>query len=493
MRTGGRNAVVRESNASFWFDSTHWSNKAVISPWVDRQLAMFNSLERITPLNETKEYVVVAYPGIVKNVDKAIETLGGMNILSTTHCAGRPLELRHKPANPYSNAIVSERRITEKFSAGSGCVLGVVKVRRKKKDPNFVEAEVIGLVSTVYSFKSMCDFQYLPLGKVERNDNHYEDMVPRLIPNDMPSSLSWWEQPDGSVPTPIFLPPYQYSRYNQPSTKILCRETDFSVNKIKKSKNAGHGQSLRSERKSLSITVHADDEFPSAPSQEAVNDANLRCKNEEPHRLLSELLLERPMWTRVAICRRTGLDDSILKTVIQKFCFYILNGPWGRLWCKFGYDPRRDPEAKKYQSVMVTFRQHSRIPERQRLKVVNLSTDRALPVSLTGSAMLSPAHGSSLNVPGSFSIDYSYHPGQLPRVRQMWYSICDVHLPEAEEILRKEYFQLGNQADVNNGWLPPNAIDEIRNAIKEDVKKVSKQIEQDDEFVTYGEEDDWTF
>lgn len=45
--------------------------------------------------------------------------------------------------------------------------------------------------------------------------------------------------------------------------------------------------------------------------------------------------------------------------------------------------------------------------------------------------------------------------GQLPRVRQMWYCVCDVRLPLAEEIVRKEYFAQGDRADDQYGWLPP--------------------------------------
>lgn len=70
---------------------------------------------------------------------------------------------------------------------------------------------------------------------------------------------------------------------------------------------------LRLERKALTITVLAKDPFPTAPTQEAINDANLRCKNEEPHRLLDELFQERPMWTRVAITYKTGIEESLLK------------------------------------------------------------------------------------------------------------------------------------------------------------------------------------
>uniref|UniRef100_A0A914ZJH1 Transcription factor IIIC subunit 5 HTH domain-containing protein n=1 Tax=Parascaris univalens TaxID=6257 RepID=A0A914ZJH1_PARUN len=332
-------------------------------------------------------------------------------------------------------------------------------------------------VSTIYTFKSMCDFQFLPLTKKNPTDTHYEDLVPRLVPVDLPSALSWWHKPDiGDMRTPLFLPPYQFSRYNTPSAKILSRELDFSLEKMKR-KSGGHGQSLRMERKALSVTVHADEEFPKAPTEEAIRDANLRCKNEEPHRLLQELFEERPMWTRIAILRRTGLEDFLLKSLLQKYAFYILNGPWGRLWCRFGYDPRIDPKAKMYQSVMVTFRQHSKIPERQRLKV---NTERVLPSSLSSSTPV-PYMSVPFGQAAIETIDYGYSPGQLPRVRQMWYCICDVRLPLAEEIVRKEYFAQGDRADDQHGWLPPDAIDRIREAIKEDVKKVSQQLDEDEE------------
>ncbi|VDM39228.1 unnamed protein product [Toxocara canis] len=432
-------------------------------------------------VGERNEYVVISYPGIVRNTAKAIEMLGGQQNLNAAHFAGRPLELRHNPDNPYCNALASERKTMEKASSSSGKILAVVKVRRKKSDPNVVTAEVMGIVSTLYTFKSMCDFQFLPLTKKNPTDAHYEDLVPRLIPMDLPSALSWWDKPDsGELRTPLFLPPYQFSRYNTPSTKILCREMDFSVEKMKK-KSVGHGQSLRMERKALSVTVHADEEFPKAPTEEAISDANLRCKNEEPHRLLQELFEERPMWTRIAILRRTGLEDSVLKSLLQKYAFYILSGPWGRLWCRFGYDPRIDPKAKMYQSVMVTFRQHSKIPERQRLKVVKMNTDRALPVSVTSSGSWLPPMNIPFGQPSIEAIDYCYSPGELPRVRQMWYCICDVKLPLAEEIVRKEYFAQGDRADDQYGWLPPDAIDQIREAIKEDVKKVIQQLDEDEE------------
>lgn len=83
---------------------------------------------------------------------------------------------------------------------------------------------------------------------------------------------------------------------------------------------------------------------------------------------------------------------------MAKYGFYILSGPWGRLWCKFGYDPRKHPDAKKYQTVMVSFRKHSQIPERQRLKY-NQSERHVIPTT---------------------SHDYIYKPSELEHPRSIF-------------------------------------------------------------------------
>jgi general transcription factor 3C polypeptide 5 (transcription factor C subunit 1) len=66
---------------------------------------------------------------------------------------------------------------------------------------------------------------------------------------------------------------------------------------------------------------------------------------------------------------------------MAKYGFYILSGPWGRLWCRFGYDPRKVPDAKRYQTIMVSFRKHNQIPERQRLRFNQ--NDRQQPTATT--------------------------------------------------------------------------------------------------------------
>lgn len=70
---------------------------------------------------------------------------------------------------------------------------------------------------------------------------------------------------------------------------------------------------MRSERKALTITVQGNAEFPDAPTEATIADVDTRIKREEAHRLVKELFEERPMWSRIAITSRTGLEETTLK------------------------------------------------------------------------------------------------------------------------------------------------------------------------------------
>uniref|UniRef100_A0A914XKF6 Transcription factor IIIC subunit 5 HTH domain-containing protein n=1 Tax=Plectus sambesii TaxID=2011161 RepID=A0A914XKF6_9BILA len=193
---------------------------------------------------------------------------------------------------------------------------------------------------------------------------------------------------------------------------------------------------------------------------------------------MNELFEERPVWTRQAISCKTGLEDQVIKILMPKYAFYIQSGPWGRLWCRFGYDPRKDPTARQYQTVMVSFRRHRKIPERPRLKMTDKWTIRT-----SGSRQKAELTDSEA------ANAYMYTPGQLPSVRQMWYSLCDVGLQIAADYLALVFEPPGNVADAQHGWLPSEALDAIRNEIKNDVKRTSNLIDavEADEM---GEEED---
>lgn len=60
---------------------------------------------------------------------------------------------------------------------------------------------------------------------------------------------------------------------------------------------------------------------------------------------------ERPIWTKAAIRYNTGLTDEHSKIILPVVAYYFPNGPWRISWVKFGYDPRKDPKARIYQTL----------------------------------------------------------------------------------------------------------------------------------------------
>lgn len=70
---------------------------------------------------------------------------------------------------------------------------------------------------------------------------------------------------------------------------------------------------LRTERKAYTLTLQHNDEFPDKPSELAVKDVEMRIKNQEILRLVADLFEQRPMWNRIAITNKTGMDDGLLK------------------------------------------------------------------------------------------------------------------------------------------------------------------------------------
>lgn len=50
---------------------------------------------------------------------------------------------------------------------------------------------------------------------------------------------------------------------------------------------------------------------------------------------------------------RNGLSLSLdnLKIELPKFAYYIISGPWGKTWFKYGVDPKTEPEMYLYQTI----------------------------------------------------------------------------------------------------------------------------------------------
>uniref|UniRef100_A0AC35F735 General transcription factor 3C polypeptide 5 n=1 Tax=Panagrolaimus sp. PS1159 TaxID=55785 RepID=A0AC35F735_9BILA len=425
----------------------------------------FYGKKKFFNLSDNRTFHLVYHPMIIENPENAIRSIGGFKNFASIVQDRRSMMLSVQPDNEYHAGMFNDRPKSGKVTTQL-----VVKFQKNKRT-GAIRSQVLGVVKNAYHFNSICDFQFLPLEKEPNSDNCFHDLVPKIVPTNLTDALSWWDRPpaDDESLAANFLPPYIFSRYTKPSNRILAPEELPQT-----AADASTAQELlvfnkRPERKSFAVIVQGTDEFPKEPTQEAVDDVNQRCRPQEPHLLLQALFQERPMWTRPAIICETGIEDSSLKAILPKFGFYIGSGPFGRCWCKFGYDPREHPDAKSYQTISVSFRFNELIPEKFRLKVCGRTT---------------------VSRPEERS---------LPHARQMWYCVCDIKLPVAEEILKTDITQVMPKYDTASGWLPADIIETLREAIKSDVaatmssmresEEISMEVQEEDEDIEQADED----
>ena len=153
--------------------------------------------------------VSVVFPGIVNDVSKFMNMIGGLNSLEKVfNSRSDRLEMRFRPEDVYSHAVYGDRvfvvcyccaarlcsafRITCSNITESAAQVKVdqilVKVKRKRvvyddgSDEVSFSTTVTGVIDHSYQFTSMCDFQYLPMERT--SGGAYVSVMSELIPPD---------------------------------------------------------------------------------------------------------------------------------------------------------------------------------------------------------------------------------------------------------------------------------------------------------------------
>lgn len=126
-----------------------------------------------------REFIGIEYPGRVINVDNMIETLGGHQELSRSFDEKQKLQLKLNPKNLFCKSAIS----TDQTEV-TGMVLKL-RVKKVKNDPEkkveYLSAELVGTVKSMYKFNAFSDYQYLPIYKNEKTgktENIYHEIVP---------------------------------------------------------------------------------------------------------------------------------------------------------------------------------------------------------------------------------------------------------------------------------------------------------------------------
>lgn len=148
--------------------------------------------------NLHQEILAIEYPGIVKNVDYMLETLGGLTNISkvvsfirnftqsesmlfnrfslqANDSEKKRLDLKFRPNNVFSKPIFGDMRPT------TGLLVKVKRRRRKGEQFGETETEILGTIKSIIKFDGICDYQYLPIAKdLKTNETKciYDEIVP---------------------------------------------------------------------------------------------------------------------------------------------------------------------------------------------------------------------------------------------------------------------------------------------------------------------------
>ncbi|KAI4466175.1 general transcription factor iiic polypeptide 5 [Holotrichia oblita] len=355
--------------------------------------------------------VCIDYPGIVNNVDKMIESLGGMTEIERNISTKRKmLNLKFRPGDKYSKPTWSDLdkkpgilvKLTPKESTDAA-----------EQDYNY---EVVGITALTYSFNKLCDFQYLPL--IAKEDENSESpltyVYDKIIPNDIPKEKEW-----------LFAPP-----------KL------------------------------------------------ALQFLNLRCTTTGAYEKIKSLFEKRPIWSRAAILYFSEVPKEQLKFILPAVAFHFHNGPWRIMWCKYGYDPRKDPSSRIYQTFDFRVRATAGLKAKVRTKrQYNLQRYRQRVTANTPKVSLNEVVENAANDADNEAVSESafmLKPGVMPPARQTFYQYCDVHLPEIQTMLnRLPPIMPGTDCDFKNGWLPNKFTDQCRDIVNkymiEQVQKANQE------------------
>ncbi|GFR03528.1 general transcription factor 3C polypeptide 5 [Trichonephila clavata] len=433
-----------------------------------------------------KPLIAVEYPGTVLNVDNMSKTLGGNQEMFTIFKnSTKRLELKFRPDDPFCKCIHGDR-----FNTTNLVMKVIKKTKRKSKNCELppeskpevkFKIEFLGVANTTYKFKSLADFQILPVS-YDNIEGTCKSLLPKLVPTTLHSS-SWLEEE-----IELFVPPILFSRFDLPQSTFSESQNKVKVQEC--NQNLPPNIIGRGRKRRAGYAVFATFEEPkysTEPKPEAVNQLKTYPLDIEVKNKVDVLFHERQVWSKNALMLRLKCEKSKLKYPLPCCAFYFTNGPWRTLWVKFGYDPRKDPASKIYQ--VLDLRINPAIP-------INEKGYRPRPTyySLPNKSMPNHQRVATINtsdlIPTSKDDEMDddkdmhikllaceYIPGQLPTARQCFYQLCDIHLDSVQKLVH-ENDGLEEFCHERDGWCIPGTIEKCRDLIIADLLKTVQELKE---------------
>nr|CAH7759259.1 unnamed protein product [Callosobruchus chinensis] len=192
--------------------------------------------------------------------------------------------------------------------------------------------------------------------------------------------------------------------------------------------------------------------------------------------VLKKLFDERPIYQRSAVLYLTRFLNDNLKILLPAVAYYCTLGPWRTTWIRYGYNPQKDFNSRKYQTLDFRLKSNTELNLRARQK---------------GRHLVKLQSGNDVIHESSFLLK----PNVMPHRRQKMYQYCDILLPEIQEMLQRlPKLPTYVKYDMKNGWFPARFIEQSREIVRNHMRELlrkryqEKRLKQTDAQTSEGDE-----
>ncbi|PLB52038.1 putative RNA polymerase III transcription factor subunit [Aspergillus steynii IBT 23096] len=338
-----------------------------------------------------RHLVSVEHPAIIKDVDKAIDTLQGNAGISkilnppkadtSANLLLRPEDAMSRPLQSTSSAssnvllkVTVPKRTGRKRKKGSDEPFSGVPVTTVHREPQRpgakylartlrdnvgrYQVEPVGTINRTHVFRGMPDFVFSTTAS--EFSNRFRE---KILSFDYDKMREWdLDMSKGAISNVDIIPPPSFSHgdvpfsyiYHQNPTVRQTVDTSGNITTV----------NTQTASKIMTFLVSYDiPTVPSGPRDTLPPIATLDKGLQETITIVESLFQDRPAWTRRGLRNHITSPEQryLLRHAIPYVGYIFRSGPWRDAIIKFGHDPRTSPSYRIYQTVM--FRLIPREPE----------------------------------------------------------------------------------------------------------------------------------
>jgi len=441
---------------------------------------------------------MIEYPGFIKNLDKALHTLGGMDSIAKVFESQKDrLELKFRKADPLAHPVYGDK-VPKK-----SLVLRIKKSSSQNSGGTVFDLTVVGKVQSAYRFDTLAEFQWLPMQRtnmvepIKSNELHtgvtikrspeslnpiYTSILDEVLPIRNPFNN---ELQNFNPDAPLLILPAVFSRFDtpreihQPHPKFRSKEMREEFERQQSLSIIGR---TRKKRSTMSYLLNFGDTVPDRAPEKLMKERSMLSALERSLVPKLEKCFNRQrVWSKASLCYELNCSTLDIKYILPLIAYHYLNGPYRTMWVRYGYDPHKDPSSKTLQTLDFRVKSPHDHQEYSRRSIHQYQLPLRKNAETTRSKQQLDLKSiiTSANAPRNFdeSIDDSltgarglpiteamckFRKDLVPAARQLSYHLKDIELDEVQAIVHSNDGKEPAKCSEKDGWLPEGSIDRIR-------------------------------